>query len=134
MSKLDTSMLEDQFLDYQLADIPFESGTSLVEFWKTVEKTSKQSRSGIRFQTLTILAQAVLTLPHSNADAERLFSMMKKVYTDGRSSLGADTVQSLLSVKVNNQVDCTVFEPGEDLLVACKDACNAYNLKHPPKM
>uniref|UniRef100_H2ZWJ5 HAT C-terminal dimerisation domain-containing protein n=1 Tax=Latimeria chalumnae TaxID=7897 RepID=H2ZWJ5_LATCH len=53
------------------------------------------------FPILTNLAKLVLTLPYSNADIEHLFSMVKKNKTDLRSSLSAETLCSLLKMKIN---------------------------------
>ena len=45
-------------------------------------------------------------LPHSNADPERLFSMVNKVETDQRGSMKASTVTNLISVKMNTDSAC----------------------------
>ena len=48
----------------------------------------------------------LLSLPSSNADNERVFSMVKKIDTDSRFDLGQDTICALLSCKLNTEDIC----------------------------
>ena len=76
-------------------------GGSLDEFWHGVGKAKKPGNSSeLRFGTLYRLATVLLVLPHSNADPERLFSMVIKVETDQRGSLLPSTVEDLLKVSL----------------------------------
>ena len=59
-----------------------------------------------RFGVLSQLAKRVVVLPHSNADTERLFSMVRKIITDQRVSLDPSTVCYLLSAKIHNSKPC----------------------------
>ena len=59
-----------------------------------------------RFSNLVQLCKILLVLPHSNADPERLFSMVQKVETDQRGSLKPSTVRDLISVKMNTDPAC----------------------------
>ena len=56
----------------------------------------------LRYSVLSKLAKILLILPHSNADPERLFSMVRKIETDQRKQLDPSTVCDLLSVKIND--------------------------------
>ena len=60
----------------------------------------------LRFSMLTQLAKRLLVLPHSNADPERLFSMVRNIVTDHRKRLDPSTISDLLSAKVNNSRPC----------------------------
>ena len=60
----------------------------------------------LRCGVLSVLAKVLLVLPHSNADPERLFSMIRKIDTEQRKLLDPSTVCDLLSVKVNNDHPC----------------------------
>ena len=51
-----------------------------------------------RFGTLAQLAKILLVLPHSNADPERLFSMVRKIETEQRKHLDPSTDRDLLSI------------------------------------
>ncbi|KAJ4919361.1 hypothetical protein JOQ06_013881 [Pogonophryne albipinna] len=54
-----------------------------------------------QFGRLTKIAQLVLVLPHSNADAERVFSMVGLNKTKTRNSLALDgTLSSIMTVKM----------------------------------
>ena len=64
-----------------------------------------------RFGTLAQFAKILLVLPHSNADPERLFSMVRKIETEQRKHLDPSTVRDLLSIKLNNSTPC--FENDE---------------------
>ena len=62
--------------------------------------------STFRFGNLSTLAKHLLVLPHSNADPERLFSMVRKIDTEQRKRLDSSTVNALLSAKINNDHHC----------------------------
>ena len=53
------------------------------------------------YYNLARLAKILLVLPHSNADPERLFSMLGKIETQSRSLLSPSTTSDLLTVKMN---------------------------------
>ena len=67
---------------------------------------SPQDESELRFSKPSGLAKTALVLPHSNADPERLFSMVKKIETSQRSHLKAETTSNLISCKYNNPAAC----------------------------
>lgn len=65
-----------------------------------------------RFQKLSCIAMLVLLIPHSNADEERVFSMIRKNKTPFRPSLGLDkTLPYLLTVKLATEEPCHKFQP-----------------------
>lgn len=45
---------------------------------------------------------AILVIPHSNSEAERVFSIVRKNDTAFRPTLGVDLLQSLLITKIDN--------------------------------
>ena len=69
---------------------------------------------------------AVLSLPHSNADPERCFSVLRKIQTDQRANLGLSTVNCLFSVKFNMDCECYTYKPTQDFLKKAKSACSDY--------
>ena len=79
-----------------------------------------------RFARLSTVAVAALSLPHSNADPERCFSMLRKIQTDQRGNLCQKTVNSLLSVKFNMDCECFNYNPEDDVLKKAKTACGDY--------
>ena len=84
-----------------------------------------------RFGLLSKLAKSCTVIPSSNADPERIFSILKKIQTDMRSELNIDTICSLMCAKQNQDLNCFEYEPTEELLKSAKKAVLAYqsNLK-----
>ena len=70
-----------------------------------------------RFPTLTKLMFGLLCI-----DAERGFSMLRKIHTDNRSSLAQSTIISLMAVKMNTEDCCLDVELSSELLKRCKQA------------
>ena len=66
----------------------------------------------------------LLTISCSNADAERVFSVLRKVHTDQRASLSQSTIITLMSIKMNNSDCCIDTELSDDLLTKCKNSTN----------
>ena len=61
-----------------------------------------------RFPLLTRLAKFLLSLPHSNADTERVSSIVRKIITDYHTEMEPSTLCALVACKLNN--DSTCFE------------------------
>ena len=77
------------------------------QFWFSMGKIQKPGdTSQKRFSNLAGLCKTLLVLPHSNADPDRLFSMVHKIDTEQRESLSSSTVQDLLTVKMNTDSSC----------------------------
>ena len=67
---------------------------ALDQFWFLMGCISKPGNaSRKRFEQLAKLCKILLVLPHSNADPERLFSMVQKVETEQRASMKSSTVR-----------------------------------------
>jgi hypothetical protein len=63
------------------------------------------------------LAKACV-IPVSNADPERIVSMLKKIQTNMRSDLNNDTICCLICAKQNQDKACFEFNPSDsDLLL-----------------
>jgi len=66
------------------------------------------------FQNLELLVQAVLSFPHSNAEAERIFSIVSDVKNKKRNKLSVETISAISIVRSSFQahnVQCMNFEP-----------------------
>ncbi len=61
-----------------------------------------------------------MSIPASNADSERGFSMLRKVHTDQRPSLKQSTIISLMTIKFNSEECCHDSIFSEELLTKCK--------------
>ena len=75
-----------------------------------------------RSSKLHQLMAGLLTIPCSNADAERGFSVLRKVHTDQRASLSQSTIITLMSIKMNDSDYCIDTKLSDDLLTKCKIA------------
>ncbi len=75
-----------------------------------------------RFPLLSKLMAGLLSIPSSNADSERGFSMLRKIHTDQRSNLDHSTVVSLMSLKFNCDSCCYDTKLTTELLSDCKKA------------
>ena len=99
--------------------------------WNRIgEMTSADSTK--RFKRLFPIAKLTLTLPHSNAEEERLFSMVKRNKTAFRPNLDPqETLRSILTVKLAlkgekvHKMDIT-----NDILTRAKKATWEYNKAH----
>ena len=79
------------------------------------------------------IAEIVLVLSRSNAEAERLFSIVRKNKTDSRSCLKLDgSLSAILAIKLQypeSRIPCHKWVPGEDIMKAAKTA----TVRHPKK-
>ncbi|XP_032229469.1 uncharacterized protein LOC5505170 [Nematostella vectensis] len=84
-----------------------------------------------RFPRLSKVTQLVLTIPHSNAAEERVFSMIKKNMTPHRYYLDHEgTLSIIMTIKLeqSNQPDGIKLPP--ELLESAKTATLVYNRDH----
>ena len=102
----------------------------LGDFWLAMEQLKSVITGKQRHPFLTTLAKALLTIPISNADPERLISIVRKIDTDQRADLKAQTVESLLLCKVNSDSTAHEMELPEQLFKKAKSATKNYNLVH----
>ncbi|XP_063990563.1 uncharacterized protein LOC135169455 [Diachasmimorpha longicaudata] len=96
------------------------------QFWNEVSEL-KDFTDSVMFPNLTKLTKIILCLPHSNAEAERIFSIVTDVKPRKRNKLGTDCLKSICQIRSSNQchkVDCTTFQVHQDHL----DLHNSNNL------
>lgn len=87
-----------------------------------------------RFSRLSRIAMLALLIPHSNAQEERIFSMVRKNKTAFRPNLDPrGTLSSILTIKLANDVPAHQFEPTKELLKTAKSATWNYNKEHSNK-
>jgi len=68
--------------------------------WKTI-MAIKDTDGKLKYPTISKLVNAIRSLPNSNADAERVFSILTDVKTKKRSKLNPIHVHSLCAFKSN---------------------------------
>lgn len=113
------SLLEE-FSLYQSADIADCMAARMDHTWKNIGH--KIDHSGeLPFRDVSDVMLGILTIPHSSAHCERVFSCVRKNKTDVRNSLGDDTLEALLVVK-SNRVSCIDREYSSQTLRDLKSA------------
>lgn len=92
-------MLIEQFTDYQSSDISdcAKDTNRMDETWLAIGNVNTDGC--LPFKELGIAMCHILTIPHSSAHCERVFSCVRKNRTEQRSCLGDDTLESLLVLK-----------------------------------
>ena len=143
LETLDMEKLSEQFLSYQLLveeDIPTfvkeSSGLAPEDpfrvdvLWTFLKSIKKPSSHEYEFDLLFRVAEAVMTIPHSNAGEERIFSLINKNKTPTRSSLSLDgSLSSLVTVKTH--IDRPLeWKPTASVLENAKKATKTYNEQH----
>ena len=76
-----------------------------------------------RFGGLAGMMLAILSIFHSNADCERIFSMVRKVKTEDKGSMELATLNNILIHKcatLGTGVECYEYKPPEELVNAVK--------------
>ena len=97
-------------------------------------RTLKNIDGKLIFERLSKVALLVLTLPHSNASEERVFSLINKNKTKFRPSLKLDgTLASIIMIKLANIQPCYKYEPPEQIIDSAKKATMIYNQAHSSK-
>ena len=115
----DIDAILEEFRAFRVAPnerLPSYDPTAEDHFWSEMEKQKTittcaltddvDPTSSLAYSNLARLAKVVLVLPHSNADPERLFSMVGKIETQSRSHLTPSTTCDLLTVKMNHDSAC----------------------------
>ena len=135
--------LNDQYLSYQILvdeDIPnsVKESTGLDAehpyrvdvLWHYLKDVKKPGTTEHQFDLLFRVAEVIMTIPHSNAGEERIFSLINKNKTPSRSSLGLDgTLSSLITVKTYI-VKPLEWKPSTSVLENAKKATRTYNIQH----
>ena len=76
----------------------FEEEKDVAQFWK--KQLMLKSQAGeLKYPNLAKVVGCCLSLPHSNASVERIFSNLRRIKTEIRSSLKSTSLVSLLYTK-----------------------------------
>ena len=131
---VDPEQLKDEYEAFQLlgkdAIRLMEDGSArpIDQVWSEVF-TIKTPMHVIRFPLLAKVMTPLLCLPHSNADAERLFSILRKVHTDARHRLNADTITAYLQCKLNIDSPCHQLAVSAEMLRLAKSSTHAADVQ-----
>lgn len=102
--------------------------------WWHLAKMTVPETTMKRFKHIVKVAEIVIVIPHSNAEQERIFSIVRKNKTDARSSLSMEgTLFSILTVKSHypeSSVPCFKWKPDTEVLELAKHAVTKANDKN----
>ena len=97
------SLLEE-FCLYQCADVSDCMDARMDHTWNKIGRRV-DAEGVVPFRDVADVMLGILTIPHSRAHCERVFSFVRKNKTDTRSSMGDDTLEALMVVK-SSRVSC----------------------------
>ena len=100
------SKVKEEYEEFQITpetDLPkyIKNEGRLDEYCGQVNLMTNKVTKDPRFPLLSRLATAMLTILNSNADCERVFSMVRNIQPDYRSDMDNSTLCSLLCAKIN---------------------------------
>ena len=97
--------------------------------------TLRDPDGSYRFERLSAVTMLILVIPHSNAEEERVFSMVRKNKTAFRPSLDPErTLSSILTIKLAcSGQPAHAYEPTSEVLKNAKAATWEYNKMHTKK-
>ena len=91
----------------------------------------KSAMGSLKYENLSILALQLLAIPTSNADSERVFSLIRRIKTDFRASLSPETVSALIGCHLNKSGKCCEVTKFDDsLLIQAKQCTRQRNLSY----
>lgn len=76
---------------------------------------------------LTKVLPFLLCTPNSNAATERVFSILRYVHSDQRNRLSLETINSILTIKINKKTESYTLDIPREVVKSCKQATHLYN-------
>lgn len=83
------------------------------EFWRQLGKI-KTFNDELEYSNITLLARLCMTLPHSNAETERVFSVVSSVKTKNRNKMGNVALNGVSVVRFSSNNCCQSFKVADD--------------------
>ena len=136
--------LTKEFIEYQLlrdSDIPdhvMEScktdrgDLKLDSLWSFIRQMNDHAENALLFPRLWKVVRFILTIPHSNAGEERVFSIVRKNKTCFRPRLDPEeTLASIVAVKLTMESESVeTFNISQEVLTVAKSATYKYKMSH----
>ena len=104
------------------ACMPTDADTDVVQYWLRI-KSIKASTGHLLYSNLSSLVLQLLAIPVSNADSERVFSLVRRIRTDFRASLSTSSLSSLIGYKFNKTSSCCQFNQFPDSFLQRAKTC-----------
>lgn len=96
INEVDREWRKLPFVHYESAKI--DRNTNIIDFWTYISKLKKGDETPM-FPLMVFLVKNIMTLPHSSACVERIFSMVNAIKTKERNRLQTDNLCGLLQTK-----------------------------------
>lgn len=132
----DQESLKDEWEDFVMMEdrqlpllTPDGEAKQIDKSWAEILEL-KTSFGEVRFPQLQQVMPALLCLPHSNADSERVFSMVRKIHTENRTRLAPETLTAFLQVKLNSDSCCHEMKVTSAMINKARTCTMAYNQEH----
>lgn len=127
VKKADMDKLEGQFLNYQVDDCSGAPSDRVDVFWCHMSKQTNENGQ-LQFDLLAGVMLAILTIFHSNADSERIFSVVTKNKNKFRPNLSTAVLSSIITHKMclhSSGNVCHNTNISKDILIKAKQATAA---------
>jgi len=122
--------IQSEFCSLQVMDFPEDVNNEerMDRKWALLSKVT--SADGIlKYNRLCNVMLSILTIPHSNAECERIFSSVKKTRTQFRSSLSDENLENILIAKNMIKDNCFDQKFDTEFLKTAKSATYTHNLQ-----
>lgn len=122
-----TDKLQSQFCISQLENLDEVVQSKRIDTqWSLIGKM-KSADGNFKYNELSKIMLAILTIPYSNAEWERIFSLVNKTRTKFRSSISDNTLEKLLLANANLQGNCYEQKYKASFLTKAKSATTVSN-------
>ena len=120
---LTNKLLSSSNREFVLDDsVNCNEASDAVQFWLAVSEI-KSLMGQYMYQNLSTLALQLLSIPVSNADSERVFSLVRLIKTDYRASLSTETLSALIGCQC-----CEGVAYPDSLLITAKRCTSVRNM------
>ena len=115
--------LQEEFVKYQTSSLPAPvmAESRCDKQWNLLLQHTSEVDGSRPYYHLARLALSVLSIPHGNATAERIFSLVRTNRSEGRSLMSTETLDVLLVNKTRN-TQTNPLQLTDQLLKKCKRA------------
>ena len=100
------------------------------DLWAYLRNLKELGTANFQLNELFAVAEVVLTIPHSDAGEERLFSLINKNKTPSRDSLQQEGTLSSIMIVKTHILNPLQWVPTPEMLEKAKKATSMYNQEH----
>ena len=134
LGEMNMDRLNEEFINYQLlssqdlsSSLCADSSLRVDCLWGYLRGKKEPGTHILAFSELFRVAEVIMTIPHSNAGEEQIFSLINKNKTPSRSSL---QIEGTVSSLITHIEDPLKWEPSQAILEKAKHATRDYNTKN----